>query len=246
MKYVSRFIVRTAALRQPRKGFATLQRVAPTALAIVPVSMLFGVLAARADWSLLEVLAVSALGFSGSGQFALLPLAEANAGFLTMLLVTASINSRYIPIAYASAGRLPTSISKRALVAHMLGDEAYATEQESDSWQSVLLIRATIFGAWVGSGLLGALLGQFIPTEWIGEDLNLSFPASVVLMYLSAFQLRTRLWLSQSESHHRSGLLAVAGLCAGVALFLITLVGPLYFWIPSVMTATYILGRTNI
>src|SRR5690606_35915930 len=136
-----------------------LHRVTPTALAIVPVSMLFGVLAARADWTLLEILAVSALGFSGSGQFALLPLVDANAGFITMLLVTASINSRYLPIAYASATRLPRFITKRAFVAHMLGDEAYATEEESDSWRSAFLIRAVIFGAWVASGLLGALLG---------------------------------------------------------------------------------------
>lgn len=246
MKYISSFLSKDTTLRQPDTGIATLQRVGPIALAIVPVSMLFGVLAARADWSLLEILAVSALGFSGSGQFALLPLAEANAGFLTMLLVTASINSRYLPIAYASAGRLPVSVPQRALAAHMLGDEAYATEHEADSWRTVLLIRGTIFCAWVGSGLLGALLGQFIPADWIGENVNLGFPASVVLMYLSACQLKARLWLVRSNAQGRPGLLAVAGLCAGVALLLINLIGPLYFWIPSVLTATALLGRAKI
>jgi predicted branched-subunit amino acid permease len=246
MKYVSRLIVRVTAQQQPSNALATLQRVAPTALAIAPISMLFGVLAARADWSLLEVLALSALGFSGSGQFALLPLAEADAGFLTMLLVTASINSRYLPIAYASARRLPASASQRALVAHMLGDEAYATERESDPWRTVLLIRATIFAAWVGSGLLGALLGQFMPAEWIGQEVNLGYPASVVLMYLSAGQLRTRLWVAQDDSHSQLGLLAAAGLCAGVAMLLINLIGPLYFWIPGILAATFVLGRAKL
>lgn len=246
MRKVLSIFSRAASLQLDGEGVAALHRVTPTALAIVPVSMLFGVLAARADWTLLEVLAVSALGFSGSGQFALLSLADTNAGFLTMLLVTASINSRYLPIAYASARRLPSSIGKRAFTAHILGDEAYATEHESDSWRTVLAIRATIFGAWIGSGFVGALLGQFIPEEWIGENLNLGFPASVVLMYLSAYQLRSRLWLSQSELYDRSGLLGLAGLCAGLALLLISLIGPLYFWIPSVLMTTVLLGHAKL
>lgn len=245
MRGITRVFSWGAILLQTGTIQRTLGRVAPTALAIVPVSALFGALAARADWSLLEILAVGALGFSGSGQFALLPLAEADAGFFTMLLVTASINSRYVPIAYASAGRLPASFTQRAVVAHMLGDEAYATEHESDSRRTIVLIRGAIFGAWVGAGLLGAVLGQFIPAAWIGEDVNLGFPASVVLMYLSASQLRARLWLAPG-GNGRHGLLAVAGLCAGVSLLLINLVGPLYFWIPSVLVATVILGRTKI
>jgi len=244
MRSVARLLGWGATMLQTGTLQRTLGRVVPTALAIVPVSALFGALAARADWSLLEILAVGALGFSGSGQFALLPLAEADAGFFTMLLVTASINSRYVPIAYASAGGAPASPPPRA--AHMLGDEAYATEHESDSRRTVILIRGTIFGAWVGAGLLGAVLGQFIPAAWIGEEVNLGFPASVVLMYLSGSQLRARLWLVRDDGNGRPGLLAAAGLCAGVSLLLINLVGPLYFWIPSVLAATVILGRTKI
>ncbi|WP_080695076.1 AzlC family ABC transporter permease [Stutzerimonas decontaminans] len=246
MRYILRVLNRPARSQEAGPCVAVLRRVAPTALAIVPVSMLFGVLAARADWTVLEVLAISLLGFSGSGQFALLPLAEADAGFLTMLLVTASINSRYLPIAYASARRLPTAITHRAVTAHMLGDEAYATEQESDSWRTILFIRAVIFATWAGSGAVGAMLGQFIPYDWIGEGVNLGFPASVVLMYLSVSQLRSRLWLSRNDSRDRSSLLFVAGLCAGAAFFLINLVGPLYFWIPSILFASVLLGRARI
>ncbi|EPC01630.1 hypothetical protein L861_16560 [Litchfieldella anticariensis FP35 = DSM 16096] len=219
---------------------ATLRRVAPAAIAVVPVSMLFGVLAVRADWSLLEVVAMSLLGFSGSGQFALLPLAESGAGFFTMLLVTASINSRYLPIAYTSAARLPSAAGKRACVAHMLGDEAYATEHERDSGACVWWIRVTIFTTWVLAGLLGALLGQVIPTAWLGADVNLGYPASVVLMYLSASQLRARLW---NNEQRRSAMLAASGLSAGLALLLIQWFGPVYFWIPSILLATVILGK---
>jgi predicted branched-subunit amino acid permease len=219
---------------------AALRRVAPAAIAVVPVSMLFGILAVRSDWSLLEVVAISLLGFSGSGQFALLPLADAGAGFFTMLLVTASINSRYLPIAYTSAKRLPSAAGSRACLAHMLGDEAYATEHERDNAASVRWIRLTIFTAWVLAGLIGALLGQVIPAAWLGADVNLGYPASVVLMYLSATQLRARLW---QQGQRKGALLAAAGVSAGLALLFILWLGPVYFWIPSVLLATVILRR---
>lgn len=61
--------------------------------------MLCGVLAAQHGWKNLEVLLFSALGFSGSGQLALLPLPVEGIGVLSMLPMAVSINSRYIPVA---------------------------------------------------------------------------------------------------------------------------------------------------
>lgn len=214
------------------------RRVAPTALAIVPVSLLFGVLAERADWSLLEVALIGVLGFSGSGQFAVLPLEQSGAGFFTMLLVTASINSRYLPIAFTTAGRLPRPWGRKVLAAHMLGDEAYATEREQDGPGVVLLIRATIFLTWAAAGVLGALLGQLLPAQWVGAEVNLGYPASVVLMYLSISQLRGRLLHVGERWLPMLGALTVCVLCAWG---LIQWLGPVYFWIPSVLLATLIL-----
>jgi len=215
------------------------RRVAPTALAVVPVSMLFGVLAARADWSLLEVALVGLLGFTGSGQFAALPLAQSGAGFFTLLLVTASINSRYLPIALTCSARLPRAWLPKAAAAHMLGDEAYATERQADSPATVLMIRATIFLAWALAGVLGALLGQWLPAQWIGAEVNLGYPASVVLMYLSLSQLRSRL------TPARRRWLARVGGCVLLSLVLIELLGTLYFWIPSVLLSTLLLSRAT-
>lgn len=217
-----------------------LRRALPAALAIIPVSMLFGVLASRSDWSPLEVVLIGLLGFTGSGQFAVLPLADSGAGLLTMLLLTASINSRYLPIAYVSASRLPQRPVPRALLAHMLGDEAYATENEQDSWTSLAIIRASLFITWIVAGMVGALLGGLIPATWLSADLNLGFPASVVLMYLSVSQLRER--LPQLGERHVKVSLAVL-LCILVAVLSILLLGPLYFWIPSVLIATVVLAK---
>ncbi|WP_327212946.1 AzlC family ABC transporter permease [Pseudomonas fluorescens] len=215
------------------------RRVAPTALAIVPVSMLFGVLAARADWSLLEVALVGLLGFTGSGQFAALPLAQSGAGFFTLLLVSASLNSRYLPMAFASAARLPRRWLPKAVAAHLLGDEAYATEAQGDSPAAVLMIRATIFLTWVLSGVLGACLGRALPAHWLGSELNLGYPASVVLMYLALSQLRRRLALLPGR---RLAILVRLALCVTLSLALIRLLGSLYFWIPSVLATSVLLS----
>lgn len=217
-----------------------LRRAAPAALAIIPVSMLFGVLAGRSDWTPVEVALIGLLGFTGSGQFAVLPLADSGAGLLTMLLLTASINSRYLPIAYVSASRLPRRPAPRALLAHMLGDEAYATETDGDTWESLAIIRGSLFITWVVAGVVGALLGGMIPAYWLAADLNLGFPASVVLMYLSVSQLRARLPRFGAAN---TRLLLTALLCSVVAVLLIMLLGPVYFWIPSVLIATFMLSR---
>ncbi|MCQ4313281.1 AzlC family ABC transporter permease [Pseudomonas stutzeri] len=222
--------------------FDALRRVAPAALAVIPVSLLFGVLAGRSDWSPLEVAMIGLLGFTGSGQFAVLPLADSGAGFVTMLLLTASINSRYLPIAYVSASGLPQSWGLRALLAHMLGDEAYATEREQDSWTSLAVIRGSLFTTWVIAGVAGALIGSLIPAAWIDAELNLGFPASVVLMYLSISQLRARLPLLGDG---KARLLLAVMLCALIAVLLILLLGPLYFWVPSVLLATLVLSRVR-
>lgn len=224
------------------RPFYAMRRAAPAALAIIPVSMLFGVLADRSDWSPVEIALIGLLGFTGSGQFAVLPLADSGAGFFTMLLLTASINSRYLPIAYVSASRLPRTRVPRAMLAHMLGDEAYATETDRDDWESLAIIRASLCVTWVAAGVAGALLGGLIPATWLDAHLNLGFPASVVLAYLSVSQLRAR--LPQLCPVNTRLLLAVL-LCSLIALLLIMLLGPLYFWIPSVLIATLALARVR-
>ncbi|MCY0965908.1 AzlC family ABC transporter permease [Parathalassolituus penaei] len=212
-------------------------RVLPSAIAIIPVSMLFGVLAYRANWSLLEVLAAGFLGFTGSGQFALLPLADTDASFLTMLLICASINSRYFPIAFTTTKRLPRTVLPRMFVSHMLGDEAYATERTSDTVLETLVIRLTIFVFWVVSGVIGALLAQAIPGAWLSSDIHLGFPASVVLVYLSVTQIKMRV---SGVYFHKSMMIAA---CLILATASYEWLGPTYFWIPSVLITAIILDK---
>lgn len=220
-----------------RNGFF---RSAPTALTILPIGMLFGLLASRAHWSVSEVLLVSMLGFSGSGQFALLPLAEQGVGFFTMWVVATSINSRYIPMAFITAPRLPRETPRRAFLAHLLGDESYALERESDPWRLMATIRITIYGTWVLSHVIGILVADLIPNGLISTDIQLGFPASLVLMILSFGQLKTR--VPQIDAT-RIRKMAEILLCISVALLFFTWFGRMWFWLPSIAFSCWRLWR---
>lgn len=222
-----------------RSGFL---RAVPTALTILPIGMLFGLLASKAQWDVSDVLLLSMLGFSGSGQFALLPLAEQGAGFLTMLMVTASVNSRYIPMAFISATRLPREAPRRAFLAHLLGDEAYALELESDPRRCIAAIRITIYCTWVLSHVIGVLVANLIPKELISADLQLGFPASLVLMILSFNQLKTRVPRINTT---RVRKIAEIILCISVALLFCTWFGSVWFWLPSITFSCWRLWRAG-
>nr|WP_233170961.1 AzlC family ABC transporter permease [Herbaspirillum sp. ASV7] len=211
-------------------------RTLPTALAIAPVAMLCGVLAAQHGWENLEVLLFSALGFSGSGQLALLPLAGQDIGVLSMLLMAVSINSRYIPVAFSTANRLPSNAVLRASGAHMLGDEAYAVERERDCAAVVVTIRSTIYGVWIFSNVVGALLFSLIPQELFDRGVNLGFPASLVLLALSLGQIKIRLPRICASWQRRTFEIAI---CVAVAIVLLLFLGKVWFWLPSIAFSTW-------
>lgn len=222
-----------------RSGFL---RAAPTALTILPIGILFGLLASRAQWSVGEVLLLSMLGFSGSGQFALLPLAEQGVGFFTMWVVAASINSRYIPMAFISAPRLPRETPRRVFLAHLLGDEAYALELEGDPLRRMATIRITIYGTWVMSNVIGVLVADLIPKDAISADIQLGFPASLVLMILSFDQLKARIPRIDATRVRTSAEIL---LCIVVALLLFSWLGRVWFWLPSLAFSCWRLWRAG-
>ncbi|MFP8779789.1 AzlC family ABC transporter permease [Hydrogenophaga sp. RWCD_12] len=223
----------------PRSGFL---HAAPTALAIFPIGVLFGLLASRAQWSVGEVFLLSVLGFSGSGQFALLPLAEQGVGFFTMWVVAASINSRYIPMAFIASPRLPAKTPGRIFLAHLLGDEAYALEQENDLVRRMAAIRITIFGAWVLSNVLGVLIAGSIPEGTLSANLQLGFPASLVLMILSFEQLKTRVPRIDATVARKTFEIV---LCIAVALLFFHWLGKVWFWLPSLAFSCWRLWKAG-
>ena len=223
-------------------AWAVFRHVLPTSLTLVPIAMLLGVLAAQAHWSAFEVFLFSLLGFSGSGQFALMPLAAQDVGFLTLLLLAVSINSRYVPIAFVTASRLPSSPVRRGFMAHILGDEAFVLEQAVHEPAHMLVVRLTIYGVWVLSSVAGVLVAGMMPLELLDPRVNLGFPASVVLLVLSFSQLKARVPSIRASWPRRIFEIA---LCVLAALAFYALLGRIWFWLPSIAFSTWRLWKAG-
>ncbi|MGE6605094.1 AzlC family ABC transporter permease [Halomonas sp. NPDC076908] len=195
--------------------------------AIAPVSMLFGFTAYKADWSIVEIFLVSLLGFSGSGQFAALPLSETGASLLTIAFVTTMINSRYFAISLSCSKKLPKNKLLKVFASHALGDEAYAIEQGNNQ-RAMLIIRFTIFSIWILFGVAGGIIAGLFP-NLLPDDINASIPASLVLLFLAISYLQNR--------PYKSGLITFPKAMLGILIsgvFYYTL-GGVYFWIPSII-----------
>lgn len=201
--------------------------IATAIFAIAPVSMLFGFTAYKADWSIVEIFLVSLLGFSGSGQFAALPLSETGASLLTIAFVTTMINSRYFAISLSCSKKLPKNKLLKVFSSHALGDEAYAIEQGHNQ-RAMLIIRFTIFLSWILFGVAGGIIAGLFP-NLLPDGINASIPASLVLLFLAISYLQNR--------SYKSGLITIPKATLGFlisGLFYYTL-GGIYFWIPSII-----------
>lgn len=217
------------------------ERALPVGLALAPIGLLFGVLAAQSRWTVLDVLLMSVVGFSGSGQFAFLGFFNqglANVGLLAAFLVILSINLRYIPMSLSATQPLKTSPLKRLFLAHWLADESYATERLEDDLRTRAVIRGAILLAWVVSTVAGVALASSLPGS-VGKALaGLTFPVSAILVALSFSHVRH--YCAQGFGG-RARRTARAGACFAAALVLMKLVGAKYFWLPSIGLSYWLL-----
>jgi predicted branched-subunit amino acid permease len=217
------------------------QRIMPVGFTLFPIGVLFGVLAAQADWNFIEVCLMSIIGFTGSGQFAFLGFANQglqNISLLTMFLIILSMNLRYIPMSLSATQPLKTSIFIKFFLAHWLADESYASEKISDTIASRTIIRITILIFWVVSTSSGVVLASLLP-DTVREALNgVTFPVSAILSALSFANIAG--YVTQKDKT-KMNKLSYIFLCIGIILLLQMILGMVYFWLPSIAICYFLL-----
>lgn len=178
-----------------------------------PFGMLFGVVGTEAGLNIAQVMGFSVVIIAGASQFAALHLMQENAPTVIVLLSAIAVNLRMAMYSASLAPHLGGApLWQRALVGYMNVDQTYAV--------SVLKYEATphmtlservmyFFGTclpivpiWYVATLVGALLGQSIPTEW-----GLEFAVPVTFIAMVAPALRTPAHLAAAGA---SILLALA------------------------------------
>src|SRR6218665_3151177 len=104
-------------------------RILPVGLALSPIGFLFGVLAAPMNWGTMDVLLLSTIGFTGSGQFAFLSFPQQGIqtiGLFVVFVVILSMHLRYIPMSLSASQPLDNSpFGKLVLHPHLFPENFF-------------------------------------------------------------------------------------------------------------------------
>lgn len=156
------------------------------AVAVGAFGVVFGLSAREAGLSVLEASAMSVVVFAGASQFAALGYLSAGLPWLAIVMLTFLLNARHLLYAASLAPRLARiPWRQRALMAHVLTDEAFALSavhfrrsgcvDTSGYWLAALV---GVFIPWNLATIAGALLGSAIPDPQ-GVGLDVVFPAAM-------------------------------------------------------------------
>ena len=148
--------------------------------------LVFGLAARDAGLSPLEAGAMSLIVFAGASQFAALGYLAAGLPWVPILILTGLLNARHILYSASLAPRLrQVGLSRRAAMAHVLTDEAFALSAAhfhrlgrvdlAGYWMAATV---AVFVPWNVATVAGAMLGGSIPDP-AGLGLDIVFPAAM-------------------------------------------------------------------
>ena len=148
-----------------------------------------------------ETTFMSAMVFTGAGQFIAIGLMAAGGSMLTIIMANLLVNLRYFLFSASLVPHLkvlPTSLASALMLG--LTDETYAVAavhlKEKTATASYLAgLNISSYLSWVGSSLLGASLGSIITnTEQFG--LNFALPAMYTILLILVISEKKHLWVA--------------------------------------------------
>lgn len=171
------------------------QRMAPLIVAVIPVGLVFGAVAATKGLSALEATLMSALVFAGGSQFVAMdiwshPASWSGVGFAALL-----VNIRHVLLSASIGAKLQAFSGPQKIGALLfLADEIWAIA-ELRARQTLLTpafyagIVAPFYLVWVLAGLAGALLGKFVGDPAL-IGLDFAFPAVFIVLIMGFWKGR--------------------------------------------------------
>jgi 4-azaleucine resistance transporter AzlC len=177
------------------------------ALAVLTFGISFGVLARAAGLDALQAIAMSAIVFAGSAQFAAIAALDGGASALSAALAGTALNSRYLPLGLVVGRSLDGGLAHRAASSHLIIDESVALAADATGRVDEPRFRVTglaLLGAWVVGTMAGALGGGLV-----GDPGRLGLDAAFPALFLALISPRLR-----AERGARRAALAGAALAA--------------------------------
>jgi 4-azaleucine resistance transporter AzlC len=192
------------------------------AVSAMGFGFVYGLAARQAGFSPIEAMAMSTIVFAGAAQFAAVGYVASGLAWPGVVLLTALLNARHLLYSAALAPWLrDVPFWRRAIMAHLLTDEAFALSinhfrrigrgDERGYWIGAI---ASTFIPWNLATLAGVLLGAQIPDPGrLGIDVI--FPAAMIGLAVGLMTGRRELVAA----------IVGAGVAVGVALVSSTSIG---------------------
>ena len=144
---------------------------APLAIAIGTLGVVFGYLARADGLGAAAAIVMSATTFAGSPQFAAITVFAAGGTIIAAVAAAAALAMRFGAMSATAYGSLRGPLWKRVLLAQLVVDETWAVAYAPDNgFEREVLIGAglTLYAVHVGSTALGATFGNFVgrPETW--------------------------------------------------------------------------------
>jgi 4-azaleucine resistance transporter AzlC len=147
--------------------------------------VVYGLAAREAGFSVVEAMAMSTIVFAGAAQFAAVGYVASGLAWPGVILLTALLNARHLLYSAAIAPWLrEESVPRRAVMAHLLTDEAFALGishfrrlGRTDSWGYWVAAFWFDFIPWNLGTLVGVVLGAQIADPAV---FGIIFPAAMI------------------------------------------------------------------
>ena len=164
----------------------------PFAAAGLLVAISFGVVARQVGLSAVATIAMSAIVFAGSAQFAAIAILAGGGGVGAAIGAAALMNSRFLPMGVALAPSLPGHAPWRAAQGQTVVDASWALASREDGGFDRWMLfgsSAIQYLSWTGGTILGALGGDILgDPHKLGLDAV--YPAFFVALLLSEARSR--------------------------------------------------------
>ena len=191
----------------------------------------FGILANRAGYGILWVLAMSLLIFAGSMQYVGIGLLQGGASVLITAVTTVMVNARHLFYSISMIGRYKNTGRYKPYLIFALTDETYSllcdgkAPEGTDPDLFCFLVSLFNHSYWVLGSVTGSLLGSVLPFPSVGIEF------SMTALFIASF---TEQWLASKD--HLPALTGLLGTLACLLLF-----GPERFLIPAMLLITFVL-----
>lgn len=164
----------------------------PVLIAYIPLGVAFGILAASRDFSFLELILSSLIVYAGAGQFALVALIDAKAGFFEVFFALFLLNFRHFFYTLSLLKELKELNCLRHYIMFALTDESFALLSTQKSRLQNLCLKKKSFILfllcflnqmyWIIGSVLGFLFQKNVRIDYSGIEFSLN-ALFIVLSY---------------------------------------------------------------